>query len=252
MLSFHGDERRRSAQSDDEEQRLAETHFEYRFTVLERRAKVVFGRALEPLAMTRTVLPGNRVVQGPATPETHALAGYYVIECEDLDTAVDIARQFPGLDDHSAIEVRQISPTWDNQILDSSASRAAIWRLYQDVSSWNRWKAGVRDARLDGPFTAGATGELVVDGRPPMPLRLVEVVDGESYVSQTVLSEGMELRMEHTLTSLPGGGTRIVHRATVPMGIFAVFGLAFGPRFNTGVRKSMTALSELAEAGGKQ
>ena len=68
------------------------------------------GGALEPVAMATTVRVrgGETVVtDGPFAETKEQLGGYYLIECDDLDAAIDIAARVPGAVNGS-IEIRPI------------------------------------------------------------------------------------------------------------------------------------------------
>ena len=68
------------------------------------------GDPLEPTSMTTTVRvrDGERIVtDGPYAETKEQLAGYYLIECADLDAAIEIAGRIPGASTGS-IEIRPI------------------------------------------------------------------------------------------------------------------------------------------------
>lgn len=68
------------------------------------------GDALEPVAMATTVrVRGGDVVvtDGPFAETKEQLGGYYLIECADLDAAIEIAARVPGALQGS-IEIRPI------------------------------------------------------------------------------------------------------------------------------------------------
>jgi hypothetical protein len=68
------------------------------------------GDALESVAMATTVRvrSGDTVVtDGPFAETKEQLAGYYLVECDDLDTAIEIAARIPGATAGS-IEIRPI------------------------------------------------------------------------------------------------------------------------------------------------
>jgi hypothetical protein len=71
-------------------------------------------RAGEPLAPTSSattvrVQGGQRLVtDGPFAETKEVLGGYYVIECDDLDTAIDAAARCPGAR-FGSMEVRPIA-----------------------------------------------------------------------------------------------------------------------------------------------
>ncbi len=72
-------------------------------------------RGGEPLAPTSSattvrVRDGRRLVtDGPYAETKEVLGGYYILECDDLDTALDAAARCPGAAD-GTIEVRPLAP----------------------------------------------------------------------------------------------------------------------------------------------
>jgi hypothetical protein len=76
-------------------------HAEYRAYTgwLRESGQYVGGEALHPVtaATTVTVRDGKRIVtDGPFAETKEHLAGYYLIESADLDTAIDAAARIPG------------------------------------------------------------------------------------------------------------------------------------------------------------
>ena len=70
------------------------------------------GEALEPTpnATTVRVRDGRTVTtDGPFAETKEALGGYYLIECADLDEAIDAASRIPGAK-YGSIEIR---PIWE-------------------------------------------------------------------------------------------------------------------------------------------
>jgi hypothetical protein len=99
--------------------------------------------------------------------------------------------------------------------VETAASAASVFRLYRDVAGWPRWDHGLAAAELDGPFAAGSTGTVTPAGQGAFPFRLVSVDEDRGFVDETVIPDTATLRFEHTLTPLPGGGTRVTHRTVV-------------------------------------
>ena len=70
--------------------------------------KVVTGAELAPTrtATTVSVRDGETIVtDGPFAEKKEQLGGFYLLDCADLDEAVQLAAQIPGAA-HGAIEVR--------------------------------------------------------------------------------------------------------------------------------------------------
>lgn len=68
------------------------------------------GQALQPGALTTQVRVRDDdvlVVDGPLVETAEQVAGYYLIDCRDLDEAVAIAAAVPGAK-HGTVEVRPV------------------------------------------------------------------------------------------------------------------------------------------------
>jgi hypothetical protein len=107
MLSIYGDEQR-WAQATPEETRA--TLARYEAFGKEAGERIVAGDGLQPTvtATTVRVRDGDRLLaDGPFTETKEQLGGFYVLECADLDEALDWAAKIPGA--HTgAIEVRPV------------------------------------------------------------------------------------------------------------------------------------------------
>jgi len=68
---------------------------------------------LQPTSMATTVREksGKRIItDGPFAETKEQLAGYLLIECQDLDEAMAIAARFPSMRFGAAVEVRPVMP----------------------------------------------------------------------------------------------------------------------------------------------
>jgi hypothetical protein len=83
----------------------------YAFTKETRdRGLFVGGEALQPTTTATTVRlrDGQRVVtDGPFAETKEQLGGYYLLDCKDLDEAIEMAGKIPGAA-HGSIEIRPI------------------------------------------------------------------------------------------------------------------------------------------------
>jgi hypothetical protein len=76
------------------------------------RGVLVARERLQPTALATTVRvreQGLVVADGPFAETKEQIAGFYIIECADLDEAIEIASRNPGAR-HGTIEVR---PVWE-------------------------------------------------------------------------------------------------------------------------------------------
>jgi hypothetical protein len=69
-------------------------------------ARVVNEQALQPAATARTIHRGGLVTDGPFLETKEVVAGFFVVEAADLDTALAIGREVPIMD--GAVEVRPL------------------------------------------------------------------------------------------------------------------------------------------------
>ena len=72
------------------------------------------GAKLQPTSMATTVREqyGKLITtDGPFAETKEQLGGYHLVECQDLDEALAIARRIPTLRVGGAIEVRPVVPT---------------------------------------------------------------------------------------------------------------------------------------------
>jgi hypothetical protein len=79
---------------------------------IEARGVLVARERLRPTALSTTVRvreAGLVVADGPFAETKEQIAGFYIIECADLDEAIEIASRNPGAK-HGTIEVR---PVWE-------------------------------------------------------------------------------------------------------------------------------------------
>jgi len=79
---------------------------------MEARGVLVARERLQPTALATTVRvreQGLVVADGPFAETKEQIAGFYIIECADLDEAIEIASRNPGAR-HGTIEVR---PVWE-------------------------------------------------------------------------------------------------------------------------------------------
>jgi len=79
---------------------------------MEARGVLIARERLRPTSLSTTVRvreEGLVVADGPFAETKEQIAGFYIVECEDLDEAIEIASRNPGAR-YGTIEVR---PVWE-------------------------------------------------------------------------------------------------------------------------------------------
>ncbi len=82
---------------------------------MQQSGKMVHGDALQPISTATTVTLENgkrEVTDGPFAETKETLGGYYLLECETLDDAIEQAAKIPSAK-HGRIEIRPVV-VWDN------------------------------------------------------------------------------------------------------------------------------------------
>ncbi len=127
------------------------------------------------------------------------------------------------------------------------AKPEAIFRIYEDVKNWHTWDPDTKQATLDGPFRAGASGKLVPTKGNTVPMVLTEVEVGRSF---TVESRIPMFRMvfEHTLQT-NDSGTEVVHRITFSGLLSLILGPMLAKQLNANLPITLRNLKLLAECG---
>jgi len=90
----------------EESQAGMDAHNRFPHQVEELGGKLLGGQALQPTA-TATTIRGDIVTDGPFLETKEALGGFYVIEANDLDHALAIAKLCPA--PYGCVEVRPVA-----------------------------------------------------------------------------------------------------------------------------------------------
>ncbi len=110
LLLIHGDESLWGTMSEAESSAIMGEYYAYNEAIT---AEGIMrgGNALQPTAAGRIVRvrDGERVVtDGPYAETREQLAGFFMVECDTLDEAIDAAARIPGAR-HGTIEVRPVA-----------------------------------------------------------------------------------------------------------------------------------------------
>jgi hypothetical protein len=107
MLLIHGDETREA--TEDERNAIFGEYFAFSDSI---RDQTLSSAPLEPSSATTTVRVRDGeslITDGPFAETKEQLGGYYLIDVETLDEALEIAARCPGAR-HGAVEVRPLMP----------------------------------------------------------------------------------------------------------------------------------------------
>jgi uncharacterized protein YndB with AHSA1/START domain len=97
----------------------------------------------------------------------------------------------------------------DNQrSVETSASPAAVWKLWSDPTTWPEWNPDVQSMTLNGPFAAGSTGTMKTK-QGTRQIQLTEVVPGRSFRLETTVIPLTRFAFECQLLAGPAGKTTI-------------------------------------------
>jgi len=105
MLIFRGNDWHKGL-SPEEMQRISDQWMAW-FKRLTEEGRAVAGNPLEPKGKIVSGASG-RVVDGPFAESKEAIGGYFLLQVNDMDEAVAIAKDCPGLPYGAKIEVRPV------------------------------------------------------------------------------------------------------------------------------------------------
>src|SRR5919201_3259659 len=133
--------------------------------------------------------------------------------------------------------------SYEHELL-TSASPAALWRLYSDVATWPRWDDAFEAVTLDGPFAAGSDGVLKLRGQDPLAFRIVDVEPERGFVDETAIPGGV-IRFRHRIEPSDDGRVRLTHRVEIeaPPAVAE----ALGAKITAGIPHTMAAIAALAK-----
>ena len=109
LMLIYGNEAGAATASQAERQAEMEAYNEFTKIVQDRGA-LLAGEALHPTSSATTVRVRNNKVlatDGPFAETKEQLGGFYMLQCANLDEAIELAAKIPGAS-HGSIEIRPI------------------------------------------------------------------------------------------------------------------------------------------------
>jgi hypothetical protein len=130
---------------------------------------------------------------------------------------------------------------------ETALAPEAVWRVLEDMENWPRWDTSMEEVTLEGPFAVGTRVTMKPTGQDPITSVITAATENERYADETDLGD-VVLRFSHTLTRLPQGGTRIIHRLEISGPKAAELGPELGPAITADFPEAMQALLAYAAA----
>jgi polyketide cyclase/dehydrase/lipid transport protein len=136
---------------------------------------------------------------------------------------------------------------WTNeQSIETTASPAAIWRLWSNVSGWPEWNADIERIEISGPFAAGSTISMTPVGQDPIELRIAEAVEPDLFVDEADFA-GVVVRTIHRVEGLKAERSRIIYRMEISGPAADSVGPEVGPQISADFPATLAALVQRAE-----
>ena len=129
--------------------------------------------------------------------------------------------------------------------VETTASPAAIWAIWQDVSNWNTWDHGIECSSIDGPFQVGTMGTLKPKGGPLVHTRLTCVEPMKMFIDEASLPL-TRIIVSHFMTESEGK-TFVTHRIEMKGLLSFVFAFLIGRNMKKNLPKEMLAMIRKAE-----
>jgi hypothetical protein len=127
----------------------------------------------------------------------------------------------------------------------TSASISALWRVLEDVATWNAWDHGIEYSTLEGPFKMGVTGTLKPKDGPLLQTKLTKVEPMKMFVQEAKMP-GARVVMSHFLAESDGKST-VTFQTEVRGPLAFVWALLIGPSIKKKVPIEMAAMVKKAE-----
>jgi hypothetical protein len=128
-----------------------------------------------------------------------------------------------------------------SESVTTTAAPQAVWALWSDVTTWQKWDPAVDAVTLDGPFVAGSAGTMTLRGGIETPFTLEVVTGDERYLDQLTMGE-LVIRIDHVVRATPGGA-----EVTVSTMIDGPGADDIGPMVTADAPVALAALIALAE-----
>ncbi len=130
--------------------------------------------------------------------------------------------------------------------VETTASPAAIWRLWSDVASWPAWNGDIEHIEIAGPFAEGSTISMTPIGEEAVELRIAAAVEPDVFVDEADLGD-VVVRTIHRIERVEGDRYRVTYRMEISGPAADSVGPEIGPEISGDFPLVLAALVEHAE-----
>jgi hypothetical protein len=131
--------------------------------------------------------------------------------------------------------------------VETSASPAAVWKIWSDTSTWHEWNPDVQSMILNGPFAAGTTGTMKTK-QGTRQVQLADVVPGRSFRLETSVIPLTRFAFECQVAAGAAGKTTISQAIRVGGPLGGVVGGMMGSQIANTFPALLQGLARKAEA----
>ena len=125
----------------------------------------------------------------------------------------------------------------------SAAPPAAFFDRWADMATWPEWNLDTEWVRLDGPFVAGATGQLKPKGGPKVSFTVATLVADREFTDVSKLL-GARLTFRH-LVSVDAGRTAVDVTVTLTGPLAPLWRLILGKGITASSQPDLERLAAL-------
>ncbi len=136
---------------------------------------------------------------------------------------------------------------WAREVsLETTASPAAIWRLWSNVDGWPEWNGDIEHIEIDGEFATGSRISMTPIGQEAVELSIVEVVENELFVDEVDLGDAL-IRTVHRLDRCGEDRMRVIYRMQITGTAADELGPQLGPKITADFPQTLAALVQRAQ-----
>lgn len=125
----------------------------------------------------------------------------------------------------------------------------AFFDRWADMATWPEWNTDTEWVRLDGPFRAGATGQLKPKGGPTTRFVVTSLVPGREFTDVSLLL-GARLEFRHLVDGDTGNGTTVSVQVTIAGPLAWFWRAVLGKGIAKGLGEDLARLEAAARAAG--